>query len=86
MELIFIQDTTIVPVNLISLELAPTLTAILPFGRVHAFPAVSQYARSFILNTKLTVTLPPALVLTFSNPLNCFTGLLGAELGNPIYS
>jgi hypothetical protein len=78
------QATTILPVNLISLELAPTPTVNVPFGTVHAFPVVSQYDRSFLLSVKLTVALPPALMLTFSNPRSCRTGEAGAEEGNPM--
>jgi len=57
----FLQATARLPVSLISLELAPTTT-------IHAFPLVSQYERSFLLKVKVTVALPPTLMLTFSNP------------------
>jgi len=76
----------IFPVNLISLELAPTDTTNSPVGTTHVCLAESQYDRSLRLNLNVAVPLFPASKFCFVKPLSCLGAAVGALAGKLIYS
>lgn len=74
--------TVIFPVNLTSLELAPTYTVNSPLGTTHLPP--SQTLKSLLLNLNVATPLAPASNFSLLNPRSCFGGVDGADAGYPM--